>query len=117
MWEELAHFDVLAGCKCVGCTCDITDQLSKKREEEKLHQFLMGLDDVYRTVRSNFLSTTPLPSVNRAYSLICQEERVQNISKAKELKTEAMSFVAQTKEKNIMCKHYNREGHDANGCF
>ena len=92
LWEELANFDVVSGCKCGKCECNVAAQLTKKREEEKLHQFLMGLDDMYRVVRSNILSTSPLPSVSKAYSLICQEERVQNVSKGKEIKADALSF-------------------------
>ncbi|GKC36528.1 hypothetical protein Tco_1048912 [Tanacetum coccineum] len=37
-----------------GCECDLTIKLQKKREEEKVHQSLMGLDvKAYGTLRSN----------------------------------------------------------------
>lgn len=79
----------------------------------------MGLDDIYMVVRFNILSTTPLPSINKAYSLAYQEERIRNVLGSKEVKGEIVRFKANTgrKDKNVVCKHCNREGHDAEGCF
>ncbi|XP_071920702.1 uncharacterized protein [Coffea arabica] len=88
LWEELENYDAISTCKCGGCTCNVATEITKKREEEKLHQFLIGLDDAYRTVRSNILSTTPLPSAK-----------------------------AGIKDRSAICKYCNREGHDAEGCF
>ena len=65
IWEELGNYEQNLVCRCGGCKCDIDVELDKKLEEERLHQFLMGLDDsIYRTVRSNILSVEPLPSLN-----------------------------------------------------
>ncbi|KAH9647981.1 retrovirus-related pol polyprotein from transposon RE2 [Citrus sinensis] len=61
----------LANCKQRGAEWD------KKQDEEKLHQFLMGLDEVvYGGVRSHILSTEPLPKLNRAYAIVIQEEQL-----------------------------------------
>lgn len=69
---------------CEGCRCNIKVKLEKQREEEKVHQFLMGLDDVlYGTTRSSLLATDPLPSLNRVYATLVQEERVKAISARK----------------------------------
>ena len=85
IWEELANYEQYPICSCEGCTCELEAKLNKKREQERLHQFLMGLDDaVYGSVRSNILSIDPLPPLNRAYSLVVQEERVQTITRGKE---------------------------------
>ena len=52
--------------------------LDKKREEEMVHTFLMGLDDtVYDTVRSNILAHNQLLNLNKVYSILIQEEWVQ----------------------------------------
>ncbi|KAF2323306.1 hypothetical protein GH714_034543 [Hevea brasiliensis] len=42
-------------------------------------QFLMGLNDPYKIVRSNILLMKPLPNVRQAYSMIIQEETQQQI--------------------------------------
>lgn len=65
MWDELGSYEPTLVCKCGGCECNIGGKLEKKREEEKVHQFLMGLDDaMYGTVRSNILSMDLLPSLS-----------------------------------------------------
>ncbi|XP_075491104.1 uncharacterized protein LOC142529454 [Primulina tabacum] len=88
----------------------------------------MGLDDTtYGTVRSNILSTEPLPNLNRAYAMIIQEERVPDITLEKEHRSDAMAFAIQTpshsrgradgKEKTVACSSCKRTGHDAGSCF
>lgn len=98
----------------------------KLREEERCHQFLMGLDDVlYGTVRSNLFATDLLPSLNKRYSILVQEERMRNVIRGKEERTEVIALVVQTgsrmkgreiKNKSV-CTNCNRSGHDEAGCF
>ena len=84
-------------CPCGRCRCRISIGLNKRHKEERLHQFLMGLDDsTYGMVRSNTISTEPLPTLNRAYAMIVQEKRVRHITCGKEWRGEAMSFSIQT---------------------
>ncbi|XP_058008204.1 uncharacterized protein LOC131182873 [Hevea brasiliensis] len=69
LWDEINNYDQIPVCICAGCRCNLTIELERKREEERVHQFLMGLDEEgYGTVRSNILSTEPLPNLNRAYA-------------------------------------------------
>ena len=97
LWDELMDYDQFPLCSCSGCKCDIGSKIAKKREEERVHQFLMGLEgDLYRTVRSNLLATEPLPSLNRVYSTLVQEERVKNMARSKDNHGELMAFAAQT---------------------
>ena len=75
LWDELANYDQMPTCKCGKCECDLGSMLEKKREEERVHTFLMGLDEtVYDTVRSNLLAQDPLPNMNKVYSILIQEE-------------------------------------------
>ena len=54
-------------------------------EEQKIHQFLMGLDsDVYGTMRSNILALQPLPNLNKVYAFVAWEERQQALVKGME---------------------------------
>ena len=39
----------------------------------------MGLNDSYPTVTSQILITEPLPALNKAYSLILQEEKCRQV--------------------------------------
>ena len=42
----------------------------------------MGLNDSYSTVTSQILTTEPLPTLNKAYSLILQEEKCRQVGQA-----------------------------------
>lgn len=64
LWDELVNYQQIPLCTCGGCKCDIGIKLEKQREEEKVHQFLMGLDG----------------TLNRVYATLVQEERVRAIS-------------------------------------
>ncbi|XP_074289880.1 uncharacterized protein LOC141615411 [Silene latifolia] len=75
LWDELDKFDRQPICRCGGCKCDLNKQLDKKRDEDKLHDFLFGIHSSYSTAASSLLLQQPLPSLNRAYStLLVQEE-------------------------------------------
>ena len=128
LWDELANNQKTPLCTCGGFTCDIGSKLEKQREEEKVHQFLMGLDDaVYGTVRSNFLTTDPLPMLNRVYATLVQEERVKVMSREKEERREVVGFSMQvrartrgrteTKDKSVVCSICGRAGHETESCF
>ncbi|KAK2996506.1 hypothetical protein RJ639_024954 [Escallonia herrerae] len=128
IWDELANFEQMPTCKCGKCTCDLGSVLEKKREEEKVHQFLMGLDEtIYGTVRSNLLAQDPLPNLNRVYSTLIQEEIVKTIARGKEERSEAMASAAQStttyrsrgewKDKNVVCSNCKRSGHESENCF
>jgi len=47
-------------------------------------------------VRSNVLATDPLPTLNRVYAIMVQEERVKTISKSKEERGMMVGLAAQT---------------------
>ncbi|KAA8532541.1 hypothetical protein F0562_032643 [Nyssa sinensis] len=86
----------------------------------------MGLDEeVYGTVRSNILSTEPLPNLNRVYAMVVQQERVRTMTRTREERGNPMSFAVQAggrnsgggKDKTVVCSNCDREGHDADSCF
>lgn len=51
------------------------------QEDERLFEFLNGLDEVYNLQRSNMLMRTPLPTVDEAYCMIQQEESQREMLK------------------------------------
>jgi Retrotransposon gag protein len=44
IWDELGSYLAVSVCRCGNYTCNLVAELVKGREEEKIHQFLMGLD-------------------------------------------------------------------------
>ncbi|KAF7820556.1 retrovirus-related Pol polyprotein from transposon TNT 1-94 [Senna tora] len=126
LWDELGNYEQIPLCTCSGCKCNLTAKLEKKAEEDRVHQFLMRLDEeVYGTLRSNILSTEPLPNLNKVYAMAIQQERVKTMMKVKEERGTPMSFAIQAgvrntgknKDKAMTCSNCKREGHDAENCF
>ncbi|XP_073280573.1 uncharacterized protein [Primulina huaijiensis] len=128
LWDELANYDQIPTCTCTGCKCKLSAKLEKRREEEKVHQFLMGLDEgSYGTVRSNLLATEPLPTLNKVYLALAQEERMKIITRAREDRGEVIGLAVQTntrlkgrgetKDNTMICPKCNRTGHDSTSCF
>jgi len=53
--------------------------MHKREQNQKLLQFLMGLNDDYNAIRDNILMMTPLPSISQVYSMLIQEEKQRQI--------------------------------------
>ncbi|KAF7841411.1 retrovirus-related Pol polyprotein from transposon TNT 1-94 [Senna tora] len=96
LWDELSNYDPISTCKC---TCNLSTMLDKKREDERVHMFLLGLDD----------------------TLYGTEERVKTIARAKEERVEVMALAIRTRsdgrDKTLVCSHCNKNGHEAENCF
>lgn len=60
LWDEL---EIMGSDHAKNCTCAAKHGSLKEDEENKVHQFLMGLNEIYVTVRSNILMMNPLPSL------------------------------------------------------
>ncbi|XP_074319020.1 uncharacterized protein LOC141655926 [Silene latifolia] len=85
IWDELANYSTVKAC-----TCGAAVSIAKEKEEEKVHQFLMGLDSkLYGNIRTNLLMEDPIASMNRVYGLILREERHASMTKVKEDRVEA----------------------------
>ncbi|KAJ1688334.1 hypothetical protein LUZ63_019724 [Rhynchospora breviuscula] len=135
MWDELSNYLKVPMCTCQGCTCNMAKDLLKEREDEKTHQFLMGLDDaVLKNVRSHILSMEPLPSLNKVYSLVIQEERHRSIARGNEERTDAVGFAVQVSKSRDglqmdhnptksgssarpVCSHCSKIGHEKAQCY
>ncbi|XP_074318034.1 uncharacterized protein LOC141654819 [Silene latifolia] len=78
LWDALKKSRTPFACKCGRCTCGIAKDALARQDTERLHKFLMGLDrSVYSNLRSQLLSLETLPTLNRAFQLTLQEERLQ----------------------------------------
>nr|XP_033514902.1 uncharacterized protein LOC117279458 [Nicotiana tomentosiformis] len=121
--------------------------LQKEKDEDKVHQFLMGLNEVYVGVRSNLLMMQHLPSLNNVHNILHQDERQrqvnsppQFISKAtffnvnsfnkttqpqlnmqfqgqQRQYTQRVNFDNQSRDSNIFCKYCKKPGHLIDKCF
>ncbi|XP_074314707.1 uncharacterized protein LOC141649939 [Silene latifolia] len=91
IWDELAGYS-----KVPTCTYGAGAALTREREEEKVHQFIMGFNSaLYGHIRSNLLMEDNLTSLSRAYALVLREERHKAVTRIQEEKTE-MDMAAKT---------------------
>lgn len=135
LWEELNNHEPLITCSCcTKCTAGIDHE--RRRETTRLHEFLMGLyTGYYAHLRTSILSQDPLPSLDRAYQLVTQDEHVR-IAKAvsEEKPPDVVGFAIRTGigrgkdtrsdgtkdklDKSLLsCTHCKKSGHIASSCF
>ena len=74
LWDELDDLDEIPLC-----TCTFADKMHKREQNQKLLQFLMGLNDDYNSIRGNILMMIPLLTISQVYSMLIQEEKQREI--------------------------------------
>ncbi|XP_057249355.1 uncharacterized protein LOC125495659 [Beta vulgaris subsp. vulgaris] len=85
VWEEPEALRDLPALTALNAeVMRFVDAVRKDEEEQKLFQFLNGMDEVYTPQRSQLLMLTPLPSVDMAYRMLQQEETQKQILKPTE---------------------------------
>ncbi|GKV42680.1 hypothetical protein SLEP1_g50060 [Rubroshorea leprosula] len=82
IWDELQAHEPVLVCTC-GYTCEAAKEYAKAQEMERIHQFLMGLNENFSTTRSQILSMDPLPSLNKVYAMVTKEEKQQTVAASK----------------------------------
>ena len=131
-WEELLN------CKPIPtCTCAAGEIYAKEYEAEKVHQFLMGLDDSrFSNVVTNIIQMEPLPDLNSAYQRVIREEKrlgstcleskeapvgftmksVQREGDDDQTVSAAMAAVAKSRSLTV-CSNCGRTGHEKKECW
>ncbi|XP_074298861.1 uncharacterized protein LOC141629822 [Silene latifolia] len=134
LWDALSHHEPPFACQCGKCTCDISAQATKRLDNERLHQFFMGLDrSLYGCLRNQQFQLVPLPTLNRGYHAALQAERLLQ----DEIPADATNVVAfavsgpsrtsaewkelrdneKAERRKLYCPHCEIYGHDIKSCF
>lgn len=92
LWDEAHDLAPLLVCSYNVCSCDLKKQVIEMREKEYLYDFLIGLDDMFATVKTKILSSQPIPSVGIVYYLVAQDEQHCNISTSQDSCAESTTF-------------------------
>nr|XP_033516256.1 uncharacterized protein LOC108947949 [Nicotiana tomentosiformis] len=144
LWEELNIINAKSQCSCQ-CTCGAKENMHKAEQDRRLIQFLMGLNEVYTTVRGSILMMNPLPSMAQTFSLLIQEEKQREVKPHNQLVMESVSLNANvpaynglnrapmhnnnfrtnyspnnhssTSRPRTFCDHCKRAGHTKDKCF
>ncbi|KAH6780584.1 hypothetical protein C2S52_011821 [Perilla frutescens var. hirtella] len=129
LWDDLS---LLKNSRA--CTCDALIDNMKEVEEEKMMQFLMGLNKCYEGIRQQILILDPLPTLSQAYAMVLQVEEQVNVSlqftdnveqSALYSNNQRGSFKGDrfkkrlTKEEKskLKCEHCGGSGHLKQDCF
>ncbi|XP_056848842.1 uncharacterized protein LOC130498986 [Raphanus sativus] len=91
MWEELQTYRPPPACSCSAAAV-----YEKEREDERVHQFIMGLDESrFGNVVTAIIEADELADLGKVYAKVIREEARLNSAKAREVATqEAVGFAA-----------------------
>ncbi|XP_058192002.1 uncharacterized protein LOC131309363 [Rhododendron vialii] len=126
LWDELS-----ALCPISSCTCAAMKDALQYQQRQRTMKFLMGLNQSYSAVRGQILLMDPLPSVNRAYSLVLQEERQREVSSNRSPTPDVAALTVKgnlnvnkntgkkstEKNKRPNCDQCKWEGHTMDKCY
>ncbi|GKU92898.1 hypothetical protein SLEP1_g6561 [Rubroshorea leprosula] len=130
IWDELYSYSPIPDC-----TCGAVKDFLKAREEEKVHQFILGLNDNFSSVRSHILRTEPLPNISKAYALVTREEREISLCASRPTNVEAAAFNVRShlnhranqldsmgssskpRANPKLCDHCGKSGHTKETCY
>ena len=130
-WDQLLNFRPSPCCSCGKCACGVNDKITTFQHQDSLMQFLNGLNDSYSQVRTQILMMEPSPSIDKAFSLVIQEERQRysgfNVvplveSTTLAVKNQGNSYPGNNK-KGInakgrpVCSHCGKLGHVVEKCY
>lgn len=75
LWEELNSHRPIPSCTCAQqCRCDAMRSAREFRLEDQIIQYLTGLNEKFSVIKTQDLLLDPLPSINKVYSMVVQEE-------------------------------------------
>ncbi|XP_074293033.1 uncharacterized protein LOC141619926 [Silene latifolia] len=135
LWDALSVHEPPFACECGKCTCGIAAKAIKRLDNERLHQFFMGLDrSLYGPLRNQQFQLDPLPSLNRGYHAVLQAERLLQTDLTPPDVTEFVAYAVpgvqrtpsdwkairekqKLERRKLFCNHCQINGHDLQSCF
>lgn len=127
IWEELHLHRPSPSCNCGKCTCQALTLTTAAIETDQMFQFLMGLNESYDGIRGQIIMMSPVPSLERAYSIILTEERQKNSRHGGIKPNDAATYQMrqpnppyQPKRKGretVKCSHCGYHNHTVDKCF
>lgn len=109
LWDELGNIQTPA---------DATT-LEKRAEDERVFQFLLGLNDSVSALRSQILATDHLPSLNKVFSILFQKEQ-QRLLHVSRTPSENVALAARSSHHDrppLKCTECGKDGHLRNRCW
>lgn len=98
LWDALKVLRQFPSCDCgalTKCSCNFLKRLANFENEEKVMQFLLGLNSGFDSTISNILTIDQIPSVNKALFFLQQVETQRELSGHADINTEISALAAQ----------------------
>ncbi|CAM8888862.1 unnamed protein product [Rhodiola kirilowii] len=132
-WKELDSMSKRSGCD-EDSTCASCRVCCKEREEDRVIEFLMGLNDEHAHIRTHILALRELPSLDVVYDMALNDESQQTVTKPTYIEASALyskqqdsenSTRGQMKNNNYQgksrgrpfCSHCQMNGHTKEFCY
>ncbi|PKI60600.1 hypothetical protein CRG98_019076 [Punica granatum] len=127
LWDELEFY-----LEHPGCCCGARATIAAQKKTEKCYQFLMGLTGEFNTICSTILSIESIPSLNKVFNMVANEERQRIIARSQESAPESAVFLAREgvelgragtskfqgfAEGKEICNNCGKMGHSRNSCW
>ncbi|KAL4655071.1 hypothetical protein ACB092_01G424700 [Castanea dentata] len=129
LWDELQNYEPLPTCSCEKCVCHVNEKISNIHHREVVMQLLIGLNDSFSHIRGQILLMDPIPSAEKVFSLLIQDEKQRSVGqgsnngpfmKSTALAAKIMNLDSKTfkkaKEKPT-CSHCGLRGHTMKKCY
>jgi len=114
IWDEIENFRPDPGCSCKAeCPCEAISVILQRKVEDLVMQFLRGLNKQYNNVKSHVLYMDPMPSINKVFSYVAQQERQimgSNMLNESEVKIN-------TANNQLSCTFCGKNGHLEANCY
>ncbi|KAL2896618.1 hypothetical protein RDABS01_038402 [Bienertia sinuspersici] len=116
LWEELQALTVMPPLTEMNAgVAAYVEALQCHQEEQRLLQFLSGMDEVFSHQRSQMLLMTKLPQVEEACKIIQQEESQREIFTVKSEDTSGLAMNSRKNENS--CSNCGKSGHNSEQCW
>nr|XP_028952475.1 uncharacterized protein LOC103403653 [Malus domestica] len=124
LWDELSSYG-----NHKNCLYGAMEDRNEKEEQNKVMQFLMGLDDSYIVMRGQIMLVKPLPSVLKVFSMVSQEEKQRGIAAIPEPSVEGAAMAvqggrgnqhnhgSQRNRKPLHCDYCDMDHHTRETCY
>lgn len=117
----------------MNCSCGAEQKFEEEREEERVHQFLMGLDDSrFGGVCSGIIASDSALDIGEVYAKIIREEQRLLLKRDQEQQQSAIGFTTRydtptqsspargstesnqnrPRQGSLLCSHCGRSGHE-----